>query len=239
MSFPALAHQLRYEGSYENAVRFLARRDRILRAVIRQVGPCTLLPNPDGFAVLVRAIIGQQLSTRAAAAIRDRLEKSLGRRRLSPGAILRTTDQQLRSAGLSAAKVKSLKDLALQTRRGIVPLRVLHTLPDDEVIAALMPVRGIGRWTAQMFLIFSLGRRDILPVDDWGLRVAVQRSFGLPLPPLRAKLEKLGERWQPYRSIATWYFWRSLNAVPQLPGKTAAVCADNGRGSKRNGRNQA
>src|SRR5262249_18823451 len=119
------------------------------------------------------------------------------------------------TAGLSTNKARSLRDLAEKVHTGAVPLDDLHTATDEEVIAHLLPVRGIGRWTAQMFLIFSLHRLDVLPVDDLGLRAGVQRGYDLPELPGKAKLEELAGPWQPYRSIATWYFWRSQGAVPQ------------------------
>jgi DNA-3-methyladenine glycosylase II len=123
--------------------------------------------------------------------------------------------KDLRSVGLSANKVRALCDLAERVRNETLPLDLLHELPDEEVIGQLVPVWGIGRWTAEMFLIFSLGRMDVLPVDDWGLRMAVRREYGLPEPPEKARLLELAEPWRPYRSIATWYFWRSQGVVPQ------------------------
>jgi DNA-3-methyladenine glycosylase II len=193
----------------------LLRRDAVLRRLIRAVGPCTLRYNPDRFAVLAQSIISQQISTRAALAIRARLIAALAPEGLHPTRILETSEPNLRSLGLSAAKARSMRDLAEKVVLGDVPLARLHRLDDEEVIERLIPVRGIGRWTAQMFLIFALGRGDVLPVDDWGLRAAVQRHYNLKKPPGRAELEELGERWRPYRTIATWYFWRGLGFVPQ------------------------
>ncbi len=179
------------------------------------VGPCTLRHEPDGFAALARSIISQQISTRAAAAIHARLLAALGRRGLRPMALLALTDEELRSVGLSASKARSLRDLAQKVHSGEVPLRRLPELTDEEVIESLLPVRGIGRWTAQMFLIFSLGRPDVLPVDDFGLRAGVQQIYGLDDLPDRAALTDLAEPWRPYRSVATWYVWRSRGFVPQ------------------------
>ena len=200
---------------HAKARRHLARRDPVLKRLIGAVGPCTLRHDPDGFAELVRSIIAQQISTRAAASIHARLLEALGRRGLRPAALLALSDEELRGAGLSAPKVRSLRDLAEKVRRGHVPLRRLPELTDEEVIAALLPVHGIGRWTAQMFLIFSLGRPDVLPVDDLGLRMGVQQVYGLAELPGRAALTELAEPWRPYRSVATWYFWRSRGFVPQ------------------------
>jgi DNA-3-methyladenine glycosylase II len=197
------------------ARRHLARRDPVLKRLIAQVGPCTLMVNPDHFAALTRSIVAQQISTRAAAAILARLEQTLSPHRIVPRAILAASDDILRAAGLSSAKLRALRDLAEKVDSGSVPLRRLHRLPDEEVIEQLIPVRGIGRWTAEMFLIFSLGRLDVLPVDDLGLRAGVRDQYGMDGLPNKHDLTTLAEPWKPYRSIATWYFWRSRGFVPQ------------------------
>ena len=199
---------------YQKARRHLARRDPVLKRLIGAIGPCTLWHNPNGFAALVRSIISQQISTKAAAAIHARLEQALATG-IAPERILALPNEDLRAAGLSASKARSLCDLAQRVQNQTLPLDVLHELPDEEVIAQLVPVRGIGRWTAEMFLIFSLGRLDVLPVDDWGLRVAMRREYGLREPPAKARMLELAEPWRPYRTIATWYFWRSQGVVPQ------------------------
>jgi DNA-3-methyladenine glycosylase II len=203
------------QSKMTTARRHLSRRDPVLKRLIAAVGPCTLWYDPDRFATLARSIISQQISTRAAQSIRARLEEALAPAGLVPEAVLAATDEALRTAGLSAAKTRALRDLAEKVTTGAVPLDELHTLDDEEVIARLLPVRGIGRWTAQMFLVFSLGRLDVLAVDDWGLRVGVQRQYGLPEPPGRAELTALAEPWRPYRSVAMWYVWRGLGFVPQ------------------------
>ena len=200
---------------YTRARRHLSRRDPILKRLITHVGPCTLRYEPDGFVALARSIISQQISTRAALAIGGRLLQTLGDEGLRPAALLALSDEQLRAAGLSASKVRALCDLAEKVASGSVPLPRMAELDDEDVIDLLLPVRGIGRWTAQMFLIFSLGRPDVLPVDDLGLRAGVQKAYGLAELPDRAALMELGEPWRPYRSVATWYFWRSRGVVPQ------------------------
>ncbi len=200
---------------YPKAQKHLARRDTVLKRLIKLVGPCTLRYESDRFGSLVRAITAQQISTKAAAAIHARLKESLAPEGVTPAAILKARDETLRGAGLSAAKLLALRDLAEKVDSGAVPLASIHRLPDDEVIARLIPVRGIGRWTAEMFLIFSLGRLDVLPVDDFGLRAGVHREYGLESLPGKAQLVELGEPWRPFRSVATWYFWRSLGFVPQ------------------------
>src|SRR5260370_1275114 len=202
-------------SDHRTARRHLARRDALLKQLMQRVGPCALTVDPDHFGVLARSILAQQISTKAARAIHGRLLQALPRSGLKPTAFLRLTDEKLRAAGLSANKVRSLRDLAEKVHTKVVPLARLHAMEDEEVIAHLLPVRGIGRWTAEMFLIFSLGRLDVLPVDDFGLRAGVRDVYALPELPDKAFLIERGEAWRPYRSIATWYFWRSRGAVPQ------------------------
>jgi DNA-3-methyladenine glycosylase II len=197
------------------ARRHLARRDPVLKKLIAKVGDCTLQVNPDGFDVLVRSIVSQQISSKAAKSISARLEQLLGAAGICAEGVLAVPEESLRSVGLSAAKVRSVRDLAEKVRDGLVPLQTLHELADEEVVKSLLPVRGIGRWTAEMFLIFSLGRVDVLPVADFGLREGVRRQYALPEQPNKEKLVELAEPWRPYRSIATWFFWRSFGPVPQ------------------------
>jgi DNA-3-methyladenine glycosylase II len=211
-------------SAYARAQRHLARRDPVLKKLIAAVGPCRLTFNPDGFETLVRSIIAQQISAKAAVSIGARLEAALAPAGLTPRAIRAAPDEVLRSAGLSANKARSLRDLAEKVHARAVPLADFPDWPDEDVIARLVPVRGIGPWTAQMFLIFSLGRLDVLPVDDFGLRAGVKRQYGLDELPGRQRLTELAEPWRPYRTVATWYFWRSLGFVPQsglddTPGK--------------------
>ena len=202
---------------YRKARRHLSRRDPNLRQLMKTVGPCTLTPDPDGFKALARAIIAQQISTKAAASIFARLATELAPGGLTPAAILAASEEQLRGVGLSRGKALAVVDLAGHIHDGRLPLQDLHRFGDDEVVSLLVPVRGIGAWTAQMFLIFSMGRLDVLPVDDLGLRAGVQSVYGLPDLPDRAALRERAEAWRPYRSIATWYFWRSRGFVPQSP----------------------
>jgi len=203
------------EELVRKARRHLARRDAVLKQIMAGVGPFMLTLSDDRFGMLVRSIISQQISTKAAKAIHGRLSESLGKKGVTPRAILAASDETLRTAGLSGAKQRSLRDLAEKVHSAEVPLHEIHELDDEGVIERLIPVRGIGRWTAQMFLIFSLGRPDVLPVDDLGLRAGVQKQYGLPELPKRKELVERAEPWRPYRSVATWYFWRSLGNVPQ------------------------
>jgi DNA-3-methyladenine glycosylase II len=200
---------------YTKARRHLARRDPVLKKLIAQVGTCTLQPNTDYFGVLVRSIISQQISGKAAASISWRLCEALGKPGLQPRALARLDEAKLRAAGLSAGKVRAVRDLAAKVLDGTVVLTDIHDRPDEEVIAHLLPVHGIGRWTAEMFLIFALGRLDVLPLGDLGLRVGVQRQLELAEVPDNQKLLALAEPWRPYRSVATWYIWRSFGPVPQ------------------------
>jgi DNA-3-methyladenine glycosylase II len=204
---------------YHKAQKHLSRRDDVLKTLIGRIGPCTLAHNPDGFAVLARSIISQQISTKAALAIGGRLLKTLGRSGLRPRAILKLTDESMRAAGLSAMKVRSLRDLAEKCVSGEVPLGKLADMEDEEVIEKLIPVRGIGRWTAEMFLIFSLGRLDVFPMADFGLRAGVRNQYGLDDLPDKDTLARIGEVWRPYRSVGTWFIWRSFGSVPQSEGK--------------------
>ena len=200
---------------YAPAHRHLARRDAVLKRLIRAHGPCTLRYDPDGFSVLCRSIVSQQISSKAAISISTRLMNSLPRKRLTPQGIAAAPDETLRAAGLSANKLRALRDLADKALSGELPFKKLQLMSDEEVIAKLLPVFGIGRWTAEMFLIFSLGRHDVLPIGDLGLRVGIQRQYELPEVPDKEELIARAEPWRPYRTIATWYFWRSFGNVPQ------------------------
>jgi DNA-3-methyladenine glycosylase II len=196
---------------HSTAQRHLSRRDRVLKRLIPLVGDCVLRPRTDLFAELVRSIVAQQISTKAAQSISARLIAGPCAGTLTAAALVTADDEELRAAGLSTAKRRSLRDLAERVHSGTLRLDTLGALSDEEVIEQLVPVRGIGRWTAQMLLIFALGRVDVLPVDDFGLRTAVQRHYGLDELPDRSRLGELAGPWQPYRSIATWYLWRSLD----------------------------
>jgi DNA-3-methyladenine glycosylase II len=200
---------------YTKARRHLCRRDPVLKTLIQRVGPCTLRTHPDRFEVLVRSIISQQISGKAASSISTRLSEALGKRGIHPRGIAKLDDAAMRHVGLSAGKVRAIRDLTAKVLVRKVELQDLHDRDDEEVIAHLLPVHGIGRWTAEMFLIFALGRLDVLPLADLGLRVGVQRQLGLAEPPSKEKLTELAEPWRPYRTVATWYIWRSFGPVTQ------------------------
>lgn len=197
------------------ARRSLARRDPILRRVIKDVGPCTLVSSPDVFGVLVRMIIAQQISTAAARSVHRKLVAAAGEGGVEPARVLGLTDDMLRGCGLSAGKIRAVRDLAERLSNGGLPVHDLSECDDATVSERFCAVRGIGPWTVQMLLIFGLGRRDVLPVGDFGLRAAVRRHYELAELPTKAELIGLAEKWQPYRSIATWYLWKSSGFVPQ------------------------
>jgi DNA-3-methyladenine glycosylase II len=197
------------------AQRHLRRAHPILKRLIGRVGPCTLRPEADHFAALVRSIIAQQISTKAARSISARLAAALAPGGLSPARLAALDEATLQGCGLSGGKRRFLRALSERVLSGEVPLADLAALTDAEIAARLRPVPGIGPWTVDMFLIFSLGRPDVLPVGDLGLRMGVQEQFGLEQQPTPAELTTLAEPWRPYRSIATWYFWRSRGGVPQ------------------------
>ena len=200
---------------YSRARRVLARRDPILRDLMRRHGPCGLAESQhtDPFVALLHAIISQQLSTRAAATIAGRVEALMGGKP-TPSRAATVSDAQLRAAGLSGQKVKYLRDLCARIEAGTLPLDQLDHMTDDRVIDALTQVKGVGRWTAEMFLMFRLHRPDVLPVGDLGIVKAVQRAYRLRTVPSPARLLRLGESWRPYRSVACWYLWASLENVP-------------------------
>jgi len=198
---------------YTRARRLLMRRDPVLARAIKQIGPCLLAERQrkDHLTALVGAIVSQQLSTKAAATIFGRLA-GLFPGNAIPGhaAIAAVDDQTLRSVGLSSQKVSYLRDLCARLSDGRLVLDDLDTLEDEDVIARLVAVKGFGRWTAEMFLMFRLHRPDVLPVGDLGIVNAVQRLYRLRKRPDPKRLMKLGEPWRPYRSVACWYLWQSL-----------------------------
>jgi DNA-3-methyladenine glycosylase II len=168
----------------------------------------------DAYGVLVRSITGQQLSTKAAATIYGRLTELFGGRTPSPQEILGTDPDQLRAIGLSRAKAAYLRDLAEHIVDGELPIDELAELPDDEVMALLTGVKGLGRWTVDMFLMFHLGRPDVLPVGDLGIRKAIQVQYGLEELPKAAEMERIAEAWRPHRTLASLYLWESLDNRP-------------------------
>ena len=192
------------------AILHLKRSDPVLKALIERVGPYALEMAPADFPELARSIVYQQLSGKAAATIYGRLEAAVNRR-VTPRAVLKLDEAHMRSLGLSKQKTAYLRDLAEKTLARVVDFRALPQTPDQEVIAHLTAVKGIGVWTAQMFLIFALGRPDVLPTADLGIRAAMKKQYGLPDLPKPAEMEKIAAAWRPYCSVACWYLWRSLD----------------------------
>jgi len=187
------------------------RKDRIMRKVIDAVGPFNVRPTRNRFSVLVRAIISQQISGAAARNIRGRLNDLLEPDGLNPEKLDRLDQSDLRAVGLSRQKATYLHDLADKTLNGTLRLDRIGRLPDENVIEMLTQVKGIGRWTAEMFLIFSLGRLDVLPVDDLGVRSAIKNLYGLKELPNKMTCVEVAAPWRPYASIGSWYCWRSLD----------------------------
>jgi DNA-3-methyladenine glycosylase II len=198
---------------YARARRVLMRRDRVLGTAIKKIGPCLMAERQrkDHLTALVSAIVSQQLSTKAAATIFGRLV-ALFPEHVIPGAaaLAAIDDATLRGVGLSGQKVGYLRDLCARLVDGRLILDELDSLGDDDVVARLVAVKGFGRWTAEMFLMFRLHRPDVLPVGDLGIVNAVHRLYGLRKRPDPKRLTKLGEAWRPYRSVACWYLWQSL-----------------------------
>jgi DNA-3-methyladenine glycosylase II len=200
---------------YTKARRHLDRRDARLKTLTKKVGPCTLKPEAAGFAVLVRAIVAQLISSAAARTISARIERLVGPAGITPQGILALDEQRLREQGLSGSKARGILDLAARASDGRLPIDELPQMSDEEAMRRLTEVRGIGAWTAEMYLIFSLGRMDVLPVGDFGLRDGVRQLYELEGLPGKKQLTELAEPWRPYRSVATWYVWRGRGGVPQ------------------------
>jgi DNA-3-methyladenine glycosylase II len=193
----------------------LLRGDAVLATLIKRHGPCGLAAaqRADHFSALVRAITNQQLSTKAAATIYGRLA-ALMAGTPTPAGLRSITDGQLREVGYSRQKIGYLRDLCAHVLNGTLDLDTIHDLPDDEVIAALTEVKGIGRWSAEMFLMFRLHRPDVLPVGDLGIVTAIRTQYRLRKTPTPERIRRIGEAWKPYRSVACWYLWRSLDNEP-------------------------
>jgi DNA-3-methyladenine glycosylase II len=196
------------------ATDFLRGSDPVLARIIAQVGPLKMAYRRERFQALVRAIIFQQLAGRAALAIYERFVKIIGGGRFpTPAQVIAASDEDMRRAGLSRGKIAYIRDLATHARDGSLNFRRFARMDDEEIIADLVRVRGIGRWTAEMFLMFSLRRPDVLPVDDLGFRSAIAKAYRLSQLPTARELKSMGERWRPYRSAAVWYFWQSTRPV--------------------------
>jgi DNA-3-methyladenine glycosylase II len=193
------------------------RRDPVLREAIKAIGPCLMADRQrkDHLTALVGAIVSQQLSTKAAATIFGRFAALFPDHHISSAeAIDAVSDEQLRAVGFSGQKVGYLRDLCARIRDGRLDLNALDALSDEDVIARLVAVKGFGRWTAEMFLMFRLHRPDVLPAGDLGIVNAIQRLYGMRKRPKPDRILKMGEAWRPYRSVASWYLWQTLRNEP-------------------------
>jgi DNA-3-methyladenine glycosylase II len=193
----------------------LQKADPVLANIIRRIGPCQFAKREPTFETLARSITFQQLNGKAASTIFARLQKAVGRR-FTAGAFLRLTLDELRECGLSRQKIASLTDLAERVQRREINFRKLINMTDDEIVTVLSQVRGVGVWTAQMFLIFAMQRPDVMPLSDLGIRTAVKQAYGLAELPDAAELALIATKWHPYCSIASWYLWRSLDGQAEV-----------------------
>lgn len=197
---------------WDEACRHLAKKDRVMRRLIPKFGDACLQSRGDAFITLARSIVGQQISVKAAQSVWDRFEKLP--RRMTPANVLKLKVDDMRAAGLSARKVEYLVDLALHFDAGTVHVDAWQDMADEMIIAELVAIRGIGRWTAEMFLIFHLMRPNVLPLDDIGLINGISRNYFSGDPVSRSDAREVAVAWAPFCSVATWYIWRSLEPVP-------------------------
>ncbi len=197
---------------WDEACRHLSRRDRVMRKLIPTFGEARLQTRGDAFTTLARSIVGQQISVKAAQAVWDRFAALAGE--LRPAAVLALDAPAMRGAGLSARKAEYLRDLAKHFADGQVHVHQWQQMDDEAIIDELVAIRGIGRWTAEMFLIFHLMRPNVLPLDDIGLLRGISVNYFSGEPVSRAEAREVGDAWAPYRSVATWYIWRSLDPLP-------------------------
>jgi DNA-3-methyladenine glycosylase II len=197
---------------WEEACRHLAKKDRVMKRLIPQFGDACLQSRGDAFTTLARSIVGQQISVKAAQSVWDRFEKLP--RRMTAGNVLKLKVDDMRAAGLSARKIEYLVDLALHFDSGSIHVEAWTAMGDDDIIAELVGIRGIGRWTAEMFLIFHLMRPNILPLDDIGLINGISRNYFSGDPVSRSDAREVAAAWAPFCSVATWYIWRSLDPLP-------------------------
>jgi DNA-3-methyladenine glycosylase II len=201
---------------WADACKHLVKRDRVMRKLIPKFPDGTLQSRGDAFTTLARSIVGQQISVKAAQSVWDRFAALMPEpsTRLSPAAVLALEVQQMRDAGLSARKVEYLVDLAQHFDSGKVHMSRWRAMDDTAIVDELVAIRGIGRWTAEMFLIFHLLRPDVLPLDDLGLLKGISLHYFSGEPVSRAEAREVGDAWAPFRSVATWYIWRSLDPLP-------------------------
>ncbi|MFN7947728.1 MAG: DNA-3-methyladenine glycosylase [Blastocatellia bacterium] len=206
-------NKLPFSDALRTAERHLSRRDPVMRGFIKKYGPCRIKPHNRYFDTLVDAIISQQLSSKAAETILNRFKALYAPARFPTAAqILATPDERIRSVGVSGQKISYIKDLSAKTEDGALKLSRIARMGDEEIIEMLTTVKGIGVWTAHMFMIFSLGRLNVLPVGDLGVRRAIERAYGIEGLPDAEQIHTVAEnrQWHPYCSVASWFLWRSL-----------------------------
>lgn len=201
---------------WDEACKHLMRRDRVLKKLIPKFGEARLHSKGDAFTTLARSITGQQISVKAAQAVWGRFAALVpaAASRIAPSGVLTLSVEAMRAAGLSARKAEYLRDLALHFESGAVHVKRWGAMDDEAIIEELVAIRGIGRWTAEMFLIFHLMRPNVLPLDDVGLLKGISDNYFSGEPVSRAEAREVGDGWAPYRSVATWYLWRSLDPLP-------------------------
>lgn len=201
---------------WDDACRHLSRRDRVMKRLIPKFGEARLQSRGDAFTTLARSIVGQQISVKAAQSVWSRFAALTPgpSTRIAPSAVLSLSVPTLREAGLSSRKVEYLRDLASHFEEGRVHVRQWQQMDDEAIVEELVAIRGIGRWTAEMFLIFHLMRPNVLPLDDLGLLKGISLNYFSGEPVSRAEAREVGDAWAPYRSVATWYIWRSLDPLP-------------------------
>ena len=203
-------------GYWDDACTHLAKRDRVMKKLIPRFGEARLRSRGDAFTTLARSIVGQQISVKAAQAVWDRFTALLPTptTRLQPPAVLALGLATMRSAGLSARKCEYLRDLSAHFESGLVHVKQWQQMEDEAIIEKLVAIRGIGRWTAEMYLIFHLMRPNVMPLDDLGLIKGISLNYFSGEPVSRAEAREVGEAWAPFKSVATWYVWRSLDPLP-------------------------
>jgi DNA-3-methyladenine glycosylase II len=197
---------------WEEACKHLIKKDRVMKRLIPQFADTSLQTRGDAFVTLARSIVGQQISVKAAQTVWDRF--ALLPKKITPGNVLKLKVDDMRAAGLSARKVEYLVDLALHFDNGALHIKTWETMEDEDIITELVAIRGIGRWTAEMFLIFHLMRPNVLPLDDVGLINGISRNYFSGEVVSRSDAREVAAAWAPYCSVATWYIWRSLDPVP-------------------------
>jgi DNA-3-methyladenine glycosylase II len=203
-----------HTARYASEVETLAKRDRVLEEIVRRVGPCTLAPSTNHFLTLFQAIVWQQLSWKSACAIHAKVLEAMGTRRPRPSDVCGASDRALAKAGLSRQKTRYVKELARYFEEGRFPARTIQRCTDGEIIRMLTEIKGVGQWTAEMYLIFGLNRLDVFPAGDLGLKKAIGRHYGFDGLHTPERLEAVTGRWRPYRTIGTWYMWSSADATP-------------------------